>query len=643
MRLSKSITLKAVTAVLAAILVSAGTVPSVVDEVEVAQAQTTWIEFDDPDYGPQGIGRTGWRAGDSVSRGNGYGQGRYWNGYSNYAYVSSADGWNPRGSWVEWKLSEGPLSGTYEIQAYIPGNHAVATVNYYIQECIDVNDVTGCSIQVSPAITQYFFEGWVSLGEYEFGGDQSYVAVRFNYDYNVTPYNGNDIIAFDAMRMRCVWNCGGSTPSATVPGPVRDLLAGVTTTTVNDNYVDREYRVSMSWLPPEVTTSVPVTHYSIEISRPELSHNESIGPWSWQGTTRNTSYSFTSSSKCANYTILVTAHNDVGSGSASRTLVSVPDCPPDRPDVSIELEGRRLVFDDPDVVVSWDSIDGALKYLLDWRYVDGDKRPVSPSRISGDSKPLSNDGVELSFDPSNEEYTDHRSREVDDWDPFGGWYCRQFGSCNYYTHFHRIHSNQTDYIMQVRMRSWGYGGAHYIGDPDWMTDWSQWVYHPRSVLTASCTAFRIYNQIRDVLDAIKVADAILTGAGLVAAVWTGGASGAATIGLKEAVKKAAQRFVNRLIRDFAVKKYLVRALRNIIQAPGRIVEGVQEDAGDIALMIACMSFGVDQDKWDLDATKLLKDEIVDSIVSNSAGELNAAWSGPIKEEIGAGLDAIFGQ
>ena len=249
MRISKSTILKAATAFLVAALVSTGTVPSIVSKAEQAQAQTNWTVFDNPSFGPQRIAQTGWQGG-SPNEQYGYGPGRYF-GNSNYAYATSAGGWNPSGSWVEWILSHGPLAGTYEIQAYVPGNHAAATAEYWISECIDN---LGCAVSITPPITQYFYYGWVSLGEYEFNGDQDEVKISLEYDHAVTPYNGNDSVAFDAMRMRCV-SCtivDDTGAGTSAPSKIHQL-------TVADS--DDE-RIDLSWSVP--SSGSQITGYDID-------------------------------------------------------------------------------------------------------------------------------------------------------------------------------------------------------------------------------------------------------------------------------------------------------------------------------------------------------------------------------------------
>lgn len=258
MKISKTTITKAITALLVVTLAATGTVPSVTSKGREAQAQSSWVVFDNPKWGPHGVGvhQKGWRAGDPDSR-FGYGVDRYGADasglpYSNYIYASSDNSWIPEDSWAEWKLSDGPLNGTHEIQVYIPSRHAHAITHYWIAHRQD----QGSFFQKSPKIIQGLNRNWVSLGEYEF--EDSYdVTVILNYDY-VTPYHGRDSIAADAIRVRCV-SC--SHTQNNVDTTVRSRPPRVQGLRVNPG----NERISLSWTAPP--SKYQVSNYDVSIRR----------------------------------------------------------------------------------------------------------------------------------------------------------------------------------------------------------------------------------------------------------------------------------------------------------------------------------------------------------------------------------------
>ena len=201
--------------VVAAGLATAASSAAGAASVALQAQQTDWYVNDDPTfYGT-------WVRGDLVSSGNGYGSSRYHG--SNYAYTAATDGRDPAGSYAEWDM--GTRVGTQEIQVYIPGNHATARVQYQI------NTISGSTTTTNQPdrVNQADLFGWHTLEDpsgssWDTDGLQVKIAVHYDSSQPATGRTGAAwrSVGADAVRMRCVANCG-STPAPAVP---RGLQSG---------------------------------------------------------------------------------------------------------------------------------------------------------------------------------------------------------------------------------------------------------------------------------------------------------------------------------------------------------------------------------------------------------------------------------
>ena len=272
------------------------TVPPPVETVPPSIPVSGYEVFDNPSYS------TGWLGGSPNGQ-DGYGPGRYY-GNSNYAYTTSA------GSWARWYLPH-PLTGTYEIQAYIPYHpYAAATTQYYIAECVS----SGCVNHVTPAINQYDHVGWVSLGNYTFRGNQTRVYIWLDYDSGVTPYNGLSSVAMDAMRIRRVDRETTTTmpPETSTPGLPRNVSWNVAT-------VSGERMIVASWSPPADNGGAAITGYRVTISRP----GATFGPYN--NSPSDLDISFKNPRSSTTYEVRVAAKNIHGTGRESSALITLPD------------------------------------------------------------------------------------------------------------------------------------------------------------------------------------------------------------------------------------------------------------------------------------------------------------------------------
>ena len=309
--------------VLVLCLVTAGmtvAVPAGASQPVIAQArQTDWYINDIPEYGGA------WFGGHPVStdlcptaeRGCGYGPSRY-EGDSNYAYASATDGRNPRGSWATWRM--GTRVGDQEIRVHVPHRHASAQVRYHVT--IEYPNGT-TNRRLSPVVEQNDIYGWHSLGRYPTNGD---VTIDVRYDESRIASGETEAwarsVGIDAIEMRCVNDCAGSTPTTSVPSaPVRLQLSLID---------DDSFRIR--WDPPADDNGAPITGYAMTVSRSAVS--SSVGPWSrtYSYGPNTTSQTFNAAYNDITYRVEIAAQNSIGEGPAISSNVSTgPARPPNAP------------------------------------------------------------------------------------------------------------------------------------------------------------------------------------------------------------------------------------------------------------------------------------------------------------------------
>jgi len=139
------------------------------------------------------------------------GPSRYWYrgeaghgfGSNGYVYTYGIAGESSAENWARWSM--GRRVGRQEIQAYVPSNHATATVTYRI-------DVGGR--EHTRRVAQRDVSGWTSLGGYDADGALVTVTVRDNEASQHHARHGlaASRIGVDAIRMRCISRCGSASP-----------------------------------------------------------------------------------------------------------------------------------------------------------------------------------------------------------------------------------------------------------------------------------------------------------------------------------------------------------------------------------------------------------------------------------------------
>ena len=187
---------KTVTTGLAVAVLSTVLAPIAVSTPAVAQLQTSWYVNDNPRlFGPEDY----WFWGDA---GHGYGS-------NNYRYTYAIGGESSADNWARWEMGE--RVGRQEIQVYVPSNHATATVNYNIR----IGSHTS-----KKAVAQGNVSGWYSLGDWTTDGSEVAVSVYDNDAQQHWERDGarSSWIGVDAIRMRCVSDCGAA-PSPPSPPP----------------------------------------------------------------------------------------------------------------------------------------------------------------------------------------------------------------------------------------------------------------------------------------------------------------------------------------------------------------------------------------------------------------------------------------
>ena len=328
-----------------------------------------------------------------------------------------------------------------------------------------------------------------------------------------------------------------------------------------------------SWEPPADTGDSAITGYTVTISR----QGRMFGPYELSASSRT--YRLSNARFNTRYTVRVVAENrsSAGPGASVSIITGAP------PNVRVEQEGRPWywLLDDPDAIILWDPVTAATGYILDWRYMDIETnrlrdiyhrlqrtglsegtrerlsneaasllegKEVQPRSIEGDSRPDPNGGVEVRCSDDSRGFDEHRNKCVN-------FVTKRQDSFNPDDLSYRIHSNQEDKVLQVRVRAVGSDGE--------FGPWSNWAYHPNSRFNAGCTALDIYNTIRNINTAVDAANVVLTIGGVVAAVFTAGSSVLATQGARAAIVFAAKEIVKRVIRDVTIKRFFVNLVRNL--------------------------------------------------------------------------------
>ena len=291
-----------------------------------AQAQnedsTGWYVNDDPEYNGD------WQAGDPASKGKGYGAGKYW-GNSNYIYTNASvgtDSVNQR--YAVWKM--GRRSGFQEIQAYVPSNHSTASVKYII--------VAGNRRIGEQVAHQADISGWTSLGNWPAVNAEIQVEVHYSDSKTAAGKSGAfwRSIGVDALRMRCVSDCG-ATPPPGEPGPVRNLKLALTD--------HNSFKVT--WDRPSNTGGSSIARYLVNVSRPGWSSPEYRG-WS-SGHTFN-------GRDCVTYTLQIRAQNSADRiGPSVSARIATEGCSSPPPGEPGPVRNLKLALTDHNSFkVTWD-------------------------------------------------------------------------------------------------------------------------------------------------------------------------------------------------------------------------------------------------------------------------------------------------
>ena len=186
-----------------------------------------------------------WYAGQA---GRGYGA-------NNYRYTYAIGGAAQPDNTAVWDL--GNRVGTQELQVFVPCNHAVATVRY---------EVLGAGTTRQPEVnqaTQCGHTQWTSLGEFDFNSGSASVVLRDNNSdqHFLRGELWQSSFGVDAIRARCVSNCGVSEPALDQLGTPRNLAAEYSACPGYERGC-----VDFSWSPPPSSTTTPVTVYEYELS-----------------------------------------------------------------------------------------------------------------------------------------------------------------------------------------------------------------------------------------------------------------------------------------------------------------------------------------------------------------------------------------
>ena len=378
-------------------------------------------------------------------------------------------------------------------------------------------------------------------------------------------------------------------------------------------------KFQIEWCRPRTGNGGDVEGYEVTFSRPEWHWDDPPAP-AWRVTKRygsgTTSLPF-SGRHGTTYTVTVAAYNSDGLG--VRRSAEIETFKYEAPQIAIEQEGRSWLIDDPDLLVKWDRVAGFpglnssfAQYQLDWRYktitsddrrrlreifdqlqtgnlsepeiellsdeaarlLDG--REVHPSSVGGDSKPRSGGRAEVVCVNSRLERTGRdwsawcKNRVTGREDRFD-WYYPEY----------RVHSNQEHLIFEARVQAQARDGY---------SAWSQWAYHPSARLAVGCQALELYNDIKNIKDAIAAISIGLTVAGVATSLVTGGSG---VVGAT-ALKQAAKVIVKKLMTDVATRQFVRKVLKAVIKNQ---LSNLSVKA--FGFMFGCLAEGLDLSKTSL--------------------------------------------
>ncbi|MCY3952273.1 MAG: pre-peptidase C-terminal domain-containing protein [bacterium] len=257
----------------------------------------------------------------------------------------------------------------------------------------------------------------------------------------------------------------------------------------------------------------------------------------------------------------------------------------DAPQLRLSAENRNwwTFFDDEDLLIEWESVRGAERYQLDWRYIELDLEQLRAKYQTilqrGDQSSALGEIQEintlLSGDTVPRDRVDGDSRPNDSSTPevtcyvrgYGrGPWCQRSGTTDRVDFDtsdmgYRIHSVQSEYSLQVRLRAQSTDFDNY----EFNGDWSDWYYVKSSWLNLACRAVTAYEQITDIKTKLEIAGWAVTVAGAVAAAFTAGTSAAVGLGVREALKVAARELVKRILIQASIKQLLKHLLRELVK------------------------------------------------------------------------------
>ncbi|MYE67950.1 MAG: fibronectin type III domain-containing protein [Acidimicrobiia bacterium] len=410
---------------------------------------------------------------------------------------------------------------------------------------------------------------------------------------------------------------------------VRDSLLGTEWTGKNDLWFE--------WDSPARSGSTPITGYKIELSRgpikvgPHRDDEGSTKTWErslevWESfgrrgdiTDRDYWLRFKGGDYCAEYTISISAINSAGTGSTTSETVetdcTLPELP--APEVGLHLEERTLLFDAPDIVITWQPIsrvdDGGNlveidQYQLDWRYIEYDEQELSLLFAQLDASTddaernslykkiddvLTGDEVQAHLIPGDSQPNLDRSIPEADcgMEENQKLYCHT-RSVRDRKHFDpknpafRINNVKGDYVLQARVRALNDVSDHFAV----FGKWSPWVYIGTNWLSTVCQGISIYRTIQDVKTVLKALEWIAVSVAVVAVIVSAGASTAGGVVAREALKKAATELVRHIVKKEVLKKLFKEAIKSLAK---KGIKTAAEKAGEgiLRMVFDCVGHG----------------------------------------------------
>ncbi|MCY3962032.1 MAG: fibronectin type III domain-containing protein [bacterium] len=301
------------------------------------------------------------------------------------------------------------------------------------------------------------------------------------------------------------------------------------------------------------------------------------------------------------YIVTVRAKNEYGTSADTSHSITIPG-----PRLTIEYHGSDVLWFDPDAKISWDPVWGEnAEYQLDWRYINKNEKVVD-DKIDKESKPNNRNKPEIVYKWGYKEgflfdYTGRLYKDLRKKNP-------KFEDCDNWLGFDpcspepkdkikvNIKEVESDSILQVR-----------VGDSSGAR-WTPWYYHLEAYLDVKCTSYKIFNDIKKILESINTISTILTAGSIALALFTAGSSAVASVGIKKAAQRFAVQLADKMLKKTVIKEYFRDILEDTLK---NTIANSSAEIAKIALVAACVVQAQNgNESFEIDVASQLVQQIV---------------------------------